>query len=82
MNENCWEEDQYQGMTQQPEAAAEVPKPDSSGLVQAVEVIAGGPEMLLTQAVNPGSTSLPMGLAILGACVVAVIAAAKLGESR
>lgn len=83
---DCWEDDQYSGMTAQPEMRA-VPSDDKTAtaqtaLVEAVEVIAGGPAALLTQAVTPGQTSLPMGLAILGACVVAVIWASNLEKHR
>ena len=83
---SCWDEDQYGAMSagmsqesaQQPESAV-APK-DSDGIVDAVEVIAA-PVALLEKVVEPGSTLLPHGLAILGAAVVAVLWANSINKN-
>jgi hypothetical protein len=60
-------------------AAPSSAAPDSSGFVEAVEVIAN-PLKLVETAVDPTDTKLPWGLAVLGACVVLVILANSLDK--
>ena len=74
----CGEDIYVSGPPQQEQAeSADTPQ---NGLVAAAELVADGPMELLTEAVTPGETKLPLGLAILGACAVAVIMAASLDK--
>ena len=53
---------------------AAAPSP-SDGVVQSLEMIAAGPAALVAEVlpIDPAESKLPIGLAVLGACVAAVI---------
>jgi hypothetical protein len=61
----------------QPAAPPSSSSSPSQALVQTAQLIAD-PSSLAQQAVNPSTTVLPFGWAVLGACAVAVLWAAKL----
>lgn len=69
MSTDCWDQDLYASPSPQTEA----PAPDPATAAEtAIEVIAA-PVKLAEEILDPETTKLPMGLAILGACVVAVM---------
>ena len=76
----------YDNVGQQPQAEAEpetAPQSESApstALVAAADLVAAGPAELLTEAVTPGESKLPLGIAILGACVAAVLFASSIDE--
>jgi len=63
--------------------AGNIAKPSDAGLVAAADLVAAGPAELLTEAVTPGpGMKLPLGIAILGACVVGALFANSIDKRR